>query len=90
MKLKNILFFKTAATILIEEINNISCNKSPYEINNECEISNTLIKFYLKILCTENYRCKHNESSKRAILFSNDLIYAVSNGRIKPSKQICL
>lgn len=87
MKLKNILFFKTAATILIEEINNISCNKSPYEINNECEISDTLIKFYLKI---KNYRRKHNESSKRAILFSNDLIYAVSNGRIKPSKQICL
>lgn len=53
MKLKNISFFKTAATILIKEINNISCNKSPYEINNECEISDTLIKFYLKILCNK-------------------------------------
>lgn len=56
-------------------------------------------EFYLKILYTENYQRKHSKknkqkkthkSNKRARLFSKDLIYAVSNGRIKLSKQICL
>lgn len=85
-----------AARILNEEIHKIQRKKVPEKIKTkhliegECEVPET-VNFYSKVLAGENYRRRQNKKTTRlAKSFSEDLIYAVFNGRIKLSKQICL
>lgn len=87
----------SAARILNEEINKIKCNKLPVKIttknliNGECEVPEILSKFYESVISGGSYRKKrHQKTVRLAKSFSEDIIYAVSNGRIKLSKQICL
>lgn len=86
-----------AALILRQEIQSIQQNKLPDPLNaanlikGECDIPENVIDFYLNLLNGPNYRRKRgNNGNRLAKSFSEDIIYAVSNGRIKPSKHICL
>lgn len=92
---QNIL--EAAAQILNEEIRQIKRTKLPEQINTknliegECEVPETLLNFYRKIVAGENYRGRQNKKTTRlAQSFSEDLIYGVHNGRMKLSKHICL
>ncbi|CAH1173831.1 unnamed protein product [Phaedon cochleariae] len=86
-----------AALILRQEIQNVKRRQLPDQLNStdlirgECDIPQSLIDFYLNLLSGPNYRRKRGENGNRlAKSFSEDIIYAVTNGRIKPSKHICL
>lgn len=61
-------------------------------INGECPEVPTLLKhFYVTALSSSNYKRKRGRICQRlAKSFSEDFIYAVSNGEIKPSKHISL
>lgn len=87
-----------AARILRDEIKAINKKKLPDTITTndliegECpEIPKLLNDFYVTLLSSSNYRRKKNNICKRlSKSFSEDLIFSVSNGQIKPSKQITL
>lgn len=85
-----------AARILHEEIHQVKCQKLPNQIktkdliDGECEVPEILINFYRKLISGENYQRRQNKRTTRlAKSFSEDVIYAVFNGRIKLSKHIC-
>lgn len=85
-----------AARILHEEIRQIQCQKLPEQIktknliDGECRVKETLINFYTKLISGENYRRRQNKKTTRlAKSFSEDLIFAIFNGKIKLSKHIC-
>lgn len=82
-----------AALILRQEIQNVKQTKLPDQLNSadlikeECVIPEILMDFYLHLLSGPNHRRRRGDNGNRqAKYFSEDIIYAVSNGRIKPSK----
>lgn len=82
-----------AATILRKKILDIKPTKLPqnFTIENlkkgECVAPDELKEFYATLL--RSSRRQDNNNCKVLIdSFSDDIIYAVSNGKIKPSKQI--
>ncbi|KMQ92559.1 hypothetical protein RF55_7436 [Lasius niger] len=86
-----------AALILREEIRTMESNKLPNQltandlIKGECSVPNMLTEFYSTLLGSTSYRRKRSSQCHRiANSFAQDVIYAVSNGRIKPSKHISL
>lgn len=86
-----------AALILRNKIHAISQELLPNElktkdlIKGECELPTSLIRFYDTILSGPSYRRKNSENSRRySKSFSSDLIYAVTNGRLKTSKTLGL
>lgn len=86
-----------AALILYDIASKVTVDKLPQKIttqniiDGECMVPNELKKFYVDALSGPNKRRKKSEKTKRlAKSYSQDFIYSVSNGRIKPSKHICL
>ncbi|OXU26619.1 hypothetical protein TSAR_012111 [Trichomalopsis sarcophagae] len=60
-------------------------------IKEECTIPPHLTTFYITLLAGCNYKRRKNERTSRlANSFSSDAIHAVTNGSVKPSKQIAL
>lgn len=73
----------TAARILNVEIRKIQPQKLPDQIKTkdliagECEVPETLMNFYTKLISGDNYRRRQNDRTKRlAKSFSEDMIYA--------------
>lgn len=85
-----------AVLILRKYIRNIKPKRLPEDlttdilINGECDIPQELISFYSKIISSK-YPAKISKNVARtAKSFSEDLIYAATNGNIKTSKHITL
>lgn len=90
---QNIL--QKAALILRDEIKRIKHRKLPNPLNvldlmnGECDIPKCLDNFYNIILSGPSYRRKSSSKTKRiSKSLSSDLIHAVTNGNVKPSKHI--
>lgn len=86
-----------AAMILRNEVRDL--HRKPIEDNvtvsdliaGECSIPPYLSSFYTTLIAGFNYRRRKNTHTARlANSFGSDIIYTVSNGLIKPSKQITL
>lgn len=85
-----------AVLILRSEIRDIKRNPLPDKLTTqdllrgECDNPKVLLDFYSKLICS-TFRRKRNSNVDRVVKsFSEDLIYAVSNGQIRPSKHINL
>lgn len=60
-------------------------------IQGECSLPPELDDFYIILLTGPNYRRKRSSNCQRLVKsFSEDAIYAVSNGKIKTSKHLTL
>lgn len=71
--------------------NKISSTVTTNDIQGECSIPKELNDFYSILLSGNNSRRRRNSHCQRlANSFSQDVIYAVSNGQIKTSKHLCL
>ncbi|KAL7293070.1 hypothetical protein TKK_0013514 [Trichogramma kaykai] len=86
-----------AALILRRAILNSKVNKLPDKvlienlIKEECESPDILNSFLTTLIAAFNYRRRSSHKTSRLVSsFSSDLIFAVSNGRSIPSKQIVL
>lgn len=88
---------EAAAEILNEKIRQLEHDKLPHNIKikdlmqGECIVPQFLTQFYEKVLSGVSYRRRHHQRTVRlAKSYAEDLIYGVTNGRIKCSKHICL
>ncbi|GBP23658.1 hypothetical protein EVAR_80275_1 [Eumeta japonica] len=85
-----------AALILRKIIRNIKPTRLPEDlttdslIKGECDVPQQLIKFYSQLISTKYPVKLSNNVARTAKSFSEDLIYAVTNGNIKTSKHINL
>lgn len=60
-------------------------------IRGECDIPSPVIEFYSTLLAGKSHRRRRSIHLKRTVeSLSSDVIFAVSNGKIKPSKHISL
>lgn len=89
-------FCDKAAEILRLKCLNVKVEKLPPDlttkdiIRGECpEIDPMVPKFFQKVLCGNNSRANHNANNLRKAQFmSEDLIYNVHRGRVKPARQL--
>ncbi|KAG5866440.1 hypothetical protein JTB14_015344 [Gonioctena quinquepunctata] len=85
-----------AVLILRSEIRDMERNPLPDKLTTkdlltgECDSPKLLLDFYSKLICSSFRRKRNSNVTRLAESFSEDLIYAVSNGQIKPSKHINL
>ncbi|CAG9772295.1 unnamed protein product [Ceutorhynchus assimilis] len=92
LKINSII--RKAALSLRDEIKNIDTNTLPEELNaqqliqGECDIPEPLILFWSTLLSGFDLKKKKSTKCERLVKsFSEDMIYAVSNGAIKTSGQ---
>ncbi|CAG9771569.1 unnamed protein product [Ceutorhynchus assimilis] len=92
LKINSII--RKAALSLRDEIKNIDTNTLPEELNaqqliqGECDIPELLILFWSTLLSGFDLKKKKSTKCERLVKsFSEDMIYAVSNGAIKTSGQ---
>lgn len=87
-----------AALIIRTEISNLNTTKLPDKltandlIGGECaNIPQSLTRFHSQLLSGKNTRRKRSNITNRLVKsFSEDCVYAVTKGKIKTSKHICL
>lgn len=84
-----------AALILRSEIGGIkhkplSTITANSMISGECEVPEIISDFFSNVISTTKRRQRSSYKQRLSNSFSEDLIYAVSNGKIKPSKHITL
>lgn len=86
----------SAVLILRKRIRAIERRRLPDDLTTdallkgECEVPQTLIEYYSKIISTKYPTKTSNNVERLAKSFSEDLIYAVTKGNIKTSKHINL
>ena len=93
LKIEKDDILQRAALILRNEIMNIKVKKLPETdlIRGECDIPSPVIEFYSTLLAGKSHRRRRSIHLKRTVeVLSSDVIFAVSNGKIKPSKHISL
>lgn len=96
--LQNIDVIERAALILRKQILAMEPQKLPSKIktkhliDEECpQMPKNLIDFYRTLLCGNRARSKESNVCNRLVQsFSEDVIYAITNGRIKTAKHITL
>lgn len=86
-----------AALLLRQDIRNIQPTKLGNTITTEdlilgeCKLPEHLTLFFTTLLAAFNYRRRKSAKTTRLVQsFSSDVVFAVSNGEIKPSKHITL
>lgn len=96
-ELKNNSELPNVAQILRRKILNIKKKTLPENlstedlIKGECSLPNKLINFITHLVGGPDIRRRNsNETHRKVESLASDLVYALTNGRVKPSKQITL